>query len=83
MKFSPTHVCAKKRQLYLIEGEEDPAEDANGGVEAELEGAIIKISIHAFNRSSNLQTMQVQGFVGKRRLQIMIDPGGTLNFVDK
>lgn len=82
-KFSPAHVCAKKRHLYLMEGEEEATDGPPDKWGTEVEGVAAEISLHALNGSPRSHTMCVHGSVGSQRLQIMIDLGSTHTFVDE
>lgn len=81
-KYSPTHKCPKK-QLYRIEAHEVEQEEGEPEMEVEnIEESNPEISIHALTGMQNFQTMPVQGSVGKKVLQILIDIGSTHNFLN-
>ncbi|GKC75805.1 putative nucleotidyltransferase, ribonuclease H [Tanacetum coccineum] len=86
------HDCRgkNKRQLYLIEVEEEDEKsediggnDDNGGTRDLMgEENDFQISIHALTGLPSYSTMRVKGTMGTRQLHILIDSGSTHNFID-
>ncbi|XP_076890181.1 uncharacterized protein LOC143541176 [Bidens hawaiensis] len=79
-KFVLGHTCARPRkQLYIIEAEEDDGEGPEGVIEDEEEDP--QISIHALTGIPSYSTMRVLGSVGNWQLHILVDSGSTHNFL--
>ncbi|KAL8144068.1 hypothetical protein V2J09_017100 [Rumex salicifolius] len=81
------HIKHKRAQIFLMEAdEEDPSDEVVDALIAEdLQVAEIEqsqISVHALNGSSHFNCMHVTGYVGRTKIQILIDPGSTHNFVN-
>lgn len=74
-------MCARPRkQLYIIEAEEDDGEGPEGVIEDEEEEDP-QISIHALTGIPSYSTMRVLGSVGNWQLHILVDSGSTHNFL--
>ncbi|XP_022019619.1 uncharacterized protein LOC110919665 [Helianthus annuus] len=89
-KYSATHKC-KNRQLFVIEildddnceGDEEQVEIVD--VERQQLESVIRphISIHAISGIPSYSTMRVIGYIGTRKLHILIDSGSTHNFINE
>lgn len=76
-KYEPGHKC-KKRQIFLLEGEE--SEDTIDENSTETKDPIV--SVHALSGSVSHQTMRIRGNIKNKAITILIDSGSTHNFLD-
>lgn len=87
-RFYRDHSCSQKEklELQLIEYEDDEDEDLEGEtevVEDEQEIAeCLYISLHAVQGDTGPSAIRIQGQVGKRQIQILVDNRATYDFLD-
>lgn len=87
-RYTKGHVC-KKKQLYVMEGEEDGEEDDQLPVleedkredEEQVSREELQISLNALTGTISYRTMRVRGNVKKHPIIILIDSGSTHNFL--
>lgn len=75
-RFVSGHRCrGKKPQNYHLEleGEEEEEENIQ---------ELAQISVHALSGVTDYQTLRVTGHHGKKKLQVLLDPESTHNFID-
>ena len=79
-KYEPRHKC-KRRQIYLLEGEEEGETIGdNNKLEEEEEEPLVLV--HAIAGATPHQTMQIRGNIKKNDIIILIDSENTHNFLD-
>lgn len=93
-KYSPGHKCNLPKHMFVMELEDcmaeeltpviyssiiEPAEDTNMTT---VEGETPMISYCALAGIKGAQTIQVMGYSGKKLVQILLNSGSTLNFID-
>ncbi|KAJ0511931.1 putative aspartic peptidase domain superfamily [Helianthus annuus] len=86
-KYSATHKC-KNRQLFVIEIMDDESveievEELEHNDPLENDIMLPHISIHAMCGIPSYSTMKVIGYIGTRKLHILIDSGSTHNFINE
>lgn len=85
-RYTRDHIC-KKKQLYVLEGEDGEEEQQlEGETEEEMEESQshdeeLQISLNALTGSISYRTMRVKGNVKKKLINILIDSGSTHNFL--
>ena len=83
-KYSLSHQC--KRQLLLLEGEEEEMEAGEevtafqSEFEAKDNGEVF---LHALKGLTNSKIIKVEGRIPDCKLMVLIDSGSTYNFLDK
>ena len=82
-KYTPGHQC--RRQLLLLEGEEEAGEVEEEEVSQKEEGGEEKmeISLHALRGVVTSKIIKVEGRVSDSSLMILIDSVSTHSFLDK
>ncbi|KAG8374641.1 hypothetical protein BUALT_Bualt10G0017100 [Buddleja alternifolia] len=91
-KYTLGHVCSKRRQLFLMEvenedeiQEEEESELVVTNGEQEIEDSNptdFHVSVHAMTDIHDYRTMRVTGHAGGQNIHILIDTGSTRNFLD-
>ncbi|XP_028791570.1 uncharacterized protein LOC114747408 [Neltuma alba] len=84
-KFSKDHKCPQRRRmlLHFIEYEEAEVEnDPDLELVAKDDEVTPTISLHAISGVDDADSMRLQGYVGRRPIQILIDNGSTHDFLD-
>lgn len=84
-RYTRGHIC-KKRQIYVMEGEDDrsPSPEEEKEEESEdhqLPSEELQISLNALTGSISYRPMRVRGNVKKKLVIILIDSGSTHNFL--
>jgi hypothetical protein len=86
-KYSKEHKCGEKNLFHIDceeeeeeEQEQEPSQDEN--VEAILcEELTLTISCNALARISTPQTLNIEGYIKKKNVIVLIDSGSTHNFI--
>lgn len=83
-KFERGQRCKGRRpQLYYVIMEEAPEEELEYDIKDLTTNELAHISVNAINGTTALRTMEVTGYLDKRRLHILLDSGSTHNFIDQ
>lgn len=86
-KYTPEHKCSRRKQLFLLELDEeieeslweDELEDNENSEKSTLNP---QVSVHARGGTSEYRTMRVKGVVKRKMVHVLIDSGSTHNFMD-
>ncbi|KAG8380917.1 hypothetical protein BUALT_Bualt06G0066500 [Buddleja alternifolia] len=93
-KYSREHICAKKRQLYILDMNEDlddimvehlPVDNDmvdTHNTPDEFPHSNFHISMNAMSGIHDFRTMRVTGSFKGKNIHILIDTGSTHNFID-
>lgn len=97
-KFSSGHIC-KNKQVFLITTEEGPElEEDSGelqvlwdseeecnlwGHKGEDKAMDGEVSLHAMSGTRGLHTMQIQGMIKNRRVNLLLDSGSSHSFISQ
>ncbi|KAJ1407468.1 Retrotransposon gag domain [Sesbania bispinosa] len=87
-KFGPGQYCPqrKKMHVFLMETEEEgeviTEEDVIEEKEDSDEGENLVVSMNAIHGETRYPTLRITGWLGKRRIHILVDTGSNHNFVD-
>ena len=80
-KYSKGHECSEKKVFYI-----DKEEEEDQGLELpqdlDLEETTPTISCHALTNINTPQTLKIEGYIKNKRVRMLIDFGGTDNFIN-
>jgi hypothetical protein len=80
-KYSKGHKCGEKK-IFYIDCEEEKDHELELPQDPDLEETTPTISCHALSDISTTQTINIQGYIKNRKLNILIDSGSTHNFIN-
>ncbi|XBJ04555.1 hypothetical protein VPH35_023472 [Triticum aestivum] len=90
-KFSPGHKCPPQVQLHVLEElitslDISDDKDDNGWPEEHTpdpdeDDHVMKLSVHAACGAQCKKSIQLQGFIGKQEVLILVDSGSSSNFI--
>ncbi|KAK4491757.1 hypothetical protein RD792_002532 [Penstemon davidsonii] len=84
-KYSYGHQCGKRKQIFVMEMEDEFEDEDNNEVVSQEEGdntSIPLVSLHAMSGIQNFNTMRVTGSCNNKPIHILVDSGSTHNFLD-
>ncbi|KAJ1412618.1 Retrotransposon gag domain [Sesbania bispinosa] len=86
--FGPGHDCPQRKKMHVLlmeteeEGEVIAEDDVIEEKEVSDEGEDLVVSMNAIHGEARYPTLRIIGWLGKRRIHILVDTGSSHNFVD-
>ena len=81
-KYGKGHKCSEKKVFY-IDNEEEEDQELERSQDLDLEETTPTISCHALaGIITRPQTLNIQGYIKKKKVAIFIDSGSTHNFIN-